>query len=194
MAIKISRQLTQEQYIKLFSNPISGIACEVDSYNRDHRVKWCCQNIRYSKSMILGALNFWYNYNLGFYKKIKKIYHPVIDLLSKLQLGLDGLTISYWMIDKYPDSYLFSHRYISKIPDSKYNQGIKIQKKLLQDKLGIKMIEFQEQSVQPYYIMYDYERSGIEFTVFPNEHPYIHRAVIAEVGQTKQGNVFVIKK
>ena len=58
MAIIIPRQLTMEQYIKLFSNPVSGIVCEVDAYNRDHRVKYHCQNIRYSKSMILKALDF----------------------------------------------------------------------------------------------------------------------------------------
>ena len=198
----MDKNLTKEQYIKLFSNPVSGIACEfglcspdeIDYVKHIQDTIDSMKNIRYSKSMILRALEFWYDYNFKFYSKIKKIYHPAVNLIQKLELGLDMLIISYKMIKGYSDRYLFSHRYIKSLHISKYNEGLKHQHKLLQDKLGIKMIEFQEGSLQPYWLSYDYEKFGIEFTVFPNEHPYIPRQKISKVGMTDKGNIYILHR
>lgn len=210
MAIPIqNHKLTKEQYIKLFSNPVSGIACEIDkhlvqfenehsfgvreevNYNLINSVK----NIRYSKSMILRALYFWRDYTEKYYNKIRKIRHPAInDHYIKMHNALMNFTITIGMVERYPNSYLFSHRHIQLLPSNKYSNALKIQQKLLQNKLFIKMIEFQESSLQPYYTIHDYSECGIEFTVFPCEHPYIPRQKISKVGITEKGNVFVLHK
>src|SRR5688572_13873195 len=188
--ILIPRQLTKDQYIKLFSNPVSGIICEFGLARPD--VMKDLSKIRYSKSMILRALDFWYNYNYQRYSQIRKIHHITFDPSTQIGRILDGIHINYQMIKKYPDSYLFSHRYIRPLHHSKYSNPLKIQYKLLQEKLRIKMIEFQEGSLQPYYIFSDYEKGGIEFTVFPNEHPYIPKQKLKHIGKTDKGNVYII--
>src|SRR5687768_13270320 len=115
MAIKISRQLTHEQYIKLFSNPVSGIACEVDSYNRDHRVNWCTANIRYSKSMIHAALQFWSNKMFEFYVRITRITNPLEptkDVGQHICKDIDYIDSAIKLVKSFPDTFLYSHRYI----------------------------------------------------------------------------------
>lgn len=194
MTILIPRQLTQQQYIKLFSNPVSGIACEVDAYNRDHRVNYHCQNIRYSKSMMVRALEFWLDYSQKYYNKIKRIYHPLVNNHVQIHNTLMNFQVMIGMVKGYPDSYLFSHRYIRPVQYKKYSNSLKIQHKLLQDKLGIKMIKFQEGTLEPYHIMHGYGDFDLEFTVFPNEHPYIPKQKIIKVGMTDRGNVYVLHK
>lgn len=195
MTIKISRQLTHEQYIKLFSNPISGIACEVDRYNRDHRVKLCCQNIRYSKSMLLGALRFWSDQLFNTYLKITRINNPLCpmeamgnDIMAKYKF-IDS-TVKY--VETFPDSFLFSHRYIMPY-EKEMTDAMSLQLKLLNEKYQklITGFRFQITKMDPFtYLQAPY---GIQFTVFPNEHPYIHRQKIVEVGKTTKGNTFIIK-
>jgi len=51
---------------------------------------------------------------------------------------------------------------------------------------------FQEQTMDIYYRIKT--NVGIEFTVFPNEHPYIPRQKISRVGMTEKGNVYVLHK
>jgi hypothetical protein len=189
MAISVnSNLLSDEQMVKLFSNPISGIACEIGPI----RLTQCLQNIRYSKSMILKALNFWIDYSEKYYNKIRRIWSPLdSDKYVRIHNTLMSFKVSIGMIKDYSDSYLFSHRYIKPLPPTKYSNSLKTQRKLLQDKLGINFIEFQEGSLQPYHISHDYGR-GIEFTVFPNEHPYIPRQKITRVGMTEKGNIFVL--
>src|SRR5688500_3155561 len=180
--ILIPRQLTKDQYIKLLSNPVSGIICDFGVVTRSENWDFI-KNIRYSKSMILRALDFWYDYNYQRYLQVKKIHHITINISNIFELALSGIKVNYEMISGYPDSYLFSHRYIKPLHHSKYSNPLKIQYKLLQEKLRIKMIEFQEGSLQPYYIFSDYEKGGIEFTVFPNEHPYIPKQKLKHIGK-----------
>jgi hypothetical protein len=192
LGILIPRQLTQEQYIKLFSNPVSGIACEVDAYNRDHRVKYHCKNIRYSKSMIVKALDFWFDQLHAYFMKVWYIRHPMMDVSQHIIPELKRLGEIMCMIkDHCPDTFLFSHRYISSISiqPTKYSTGMREQSKLLSNKYE-DIFFFQEGSLQPYKPIKT--NVGIEFTVFPNEHPYITRQKISRVGMTEKGNVFVM--
>lgn len=196
MTIQIKRHLTREQYIKLFSNPISGIACEVDAYDRDHIVKYACMNIRYSKSMLLRALEFWSDRIFKLYLKATRLYNPLEpmkDIGEEIMVMVDRLQMVTDYIKRCPDSYLFSHRYIMDFPDIKYTDAIKLQLKLIQEKnkIGARMY-MQRRNMDPYFIFnglpYD-----LYFTVFPNEHPYIKRQKIVEVGKTQKGNTYVIK-
>ena len=69
MGILIPRQLTNNQFIKLFSNPVSGIACESSYIERmELPARERLYKIRYSKSMMLGALKFWFDYSEKYYK------------------------------------------------------------------------------------------------------------------------------
>ena len=196
MTIQIKRQLTHEQYIKLFSNPISGIACVVDDYNRDHRVIHCCQNIRYSKSMLLRALEFWFDRIFQLYLKVTRAYNPLEpmkDLGEEIMSKVDVLQFAIDYVKRCPDSFLFSHRYIMDLPEIKHNNAIELQLKMVQEKhkLGARMY-IQRRNMDPYFI-YNGLPYDLYFTVFPNEHPYIKRQKIVEVGKTSKGNTFVIK-
>lgn len=197
MTIKITRQLTPQQYIKLFSNPISGIACEVDSYNRDHIVKYACRNIRYSKSMLLGALEFWADRLFKVYLKMTRVYNPLEpmkdmgwDIMEKVNKIQE--IINY--IKTVPKTWLFSHRYIDELSMYKYTDGIKIQLKLVKEKFELGMVVMmQYMTMDPFFKYYGLP-FDLSFTVFPNEHPYIKREKIVEVGKTNRGNTFVIKE
>ena len=196
MTIKIKRHLLYTQYIKLFSNPISGIACEVDAYNRDQFVIPCCQNIRYSKSMIIKALEFWSDQIFKLYLKMSKLYNPLEPMkdmgeeIMKKYVDIDHL-VQY--IKTLPDSFLFSHRYIMSYDNDRHTQGMSLQLKILNTKYQqlIGPLRFQKGKMDPFTILQT--PYGIQFTVFPNEHPYIRRQKIMEVGKTTKGNTFIIK-
>ena len=84
MAIPIqNHKLTPEQYLKLFSNPVSGIACDMNgagtNYDYAHFGRFHLKNIRYSKSMILKALEFWHGSVSKFSERIYKIRNPLVD-------------------------------------------------------------------------------------------------------------------
>src|SRR5688572_19925386 len=102
--ILIPRQLTKDQYIKLFSNPVSGIICDFGVITKSENWDFI-KNIRYSKSMILRALDFWYDYNYQRYLQVKKIHHIMFDPSTQIGRILDGIHINYQLIKKYPDSY-----------------------------------------------------------------------------------------
>ena len=193
-----------EQYIKLFSNPVSGIACEVDAYNRDHRVKYHCQNIRYSKSMILKALYFWNKQMVNYFNKIRTVYNPLrTGIITQLQDQIIKIMDIREKVSKFPDTFLFSHRYIQDMsvgmdkPGYKYTKSMNIQSNILNKKYPMLFEQcnsygFQEQTMDIYYRIKT--NVGIEFTVFPNEHPYIPRQKISRVGMTEKGNVYVLHK
>jgi hypothetical protein len=194
MAITITRQLTKDQYIKLFSNPVSGIACDFGVVTKMENWNFI-KDIRYSKSMLLGALKFWLDYTAKYYVKISRLYHPLLNLKQEFEATLSNLRGMIVYVKKtFPDSCLFSHRYINPLPRSKYSKSLKIQQKLLQDIVGINMIDFQEKTLQPYYTIHDYGKFKMEFTVFFNQHPYIPKQKISRVGKTKQGNIFVLHR
>jgi hypothetical protein len=208
LGILIPRQLTIEQYIKLFSNPVSGIACEVDAYNRDHRVKYHTKNIRYSKSMIMKALGFWHEQMWNYYKKISRINNPLDPNTSEFKdehsptLGrkvfkqCDDILQTARLVSKLPDTFLFSHRHIDAQWGTSDSKGMIAQHQLLSNKYPML---FKTSSFTGYTTDNKKELCcsietiiGIKFTIFPNEHPYIPRQKISRVGMTEKGNVFVM--
>lgn len=195
MGILIPRQLTIEQYVKLFSNPVSGIACEVDAYNRDHRVKYHCKNIRYSKSMILRALKFWLEYMAKYYAKISRIYNPLINFKYQLEGTLSELRgLIVYIKKELPDSFLFSHRHIDAQWGTKDSKGMVAQHQLLSNKYPMlfKTSSFTGYNDKKELCVFIETIIGIKFTVFPNEHPYIERQKISRVGMTEKGNVYIM--
>lgn len=198
MTIQITRQLTHEQYMKLFSNPISGIACEVGAYDRDHIVKYACRNVRYSKSMLIRAIGFWSDQIFNMYLRITRITNP-LEPMTDIGIGImdsvDYLENTKRFIQNLPDSFLFSHRYINELSDFKLNDALKIQKKMILEKYPkvSNDLWFQHITLQPFFKTNGDLPYGLSFTVFPNEHPYVKREKILEVGQTSKGNTFVIK-
>jgi len=183
-----------EQYIKLFSNPVSGIACEVDAYNRDHRVKYHCQNIRYSKSMILKALYFWEKQYDRYLELLKKAqFNPLFDSFDKNKEN--EILKSIILVHNLPDSFLFSHRYIQPGHFKDYSDDtpcalIKKKYPIIEKDRPLWIQKGKRDIFFGIHLTY----LGIHFTVFPNEHPYIPRQKISRVGMTEKGNVFVIHK
>lgn len=182
---------------KLFSNPISGIACYFDpksNYDLAHGVQYHINGIKYSKSMLLGALKFWETQMGNYYQIIKRIYNPLNSTVIKQAWGQwTEISETYIQVYNMPDSFLFSHRYIEIVGRVDY-EPLQIQRKLLEKKypdLGI--IWFEKQTLQPI-ASKEIKDLGIQFSIFLNEHPYIQRSKIAEVGKTKRGNTFIIKK
>jgi len=204
MGITIPHErLTNTQTIKLFSNPVSGIICKYKLPNATHvlttgRILEDIKGIRYSKSMMINALRFWEDQMWNYYQKIKRIYYPLgpgnMDY-SGLREKYDGIKrMREFISNECPNHFLFSHRYIQTFKKDNENTGLKIQKKMLQKKYPIlQKIWFEKMTMQSLSCIRD-DLTDIEFTVFLNERPYIQRAKIAEVGETQQGNVFVIKK
>jgi hypothetical protein len=194
LGILIPRQLTIEQYIKLFSNPVSGIACEVDAYNHDHRVNYHCKNIRYSKSMILRALKFWLVYTAKYYIKISSIYNPLINFKSQLEGTLSELRgLIVYIKKELPDSFLFSHRYIEPGNFKDYSDDTPCA--LLKKKYPIIKKDqplWIQKGKRDIFFDIHLRDLGISFTVFPNEHPYIPRQKITRVGMTEKGNVYIM--
>lgn len=195
MAIEIHRQLTIEQYVKLFSNPVSGLICTVDSYNRDFRVKYHTKNIRYSKSMLLKALNFWFDQLHSYYLRVYKIRKTsLIDVSEHIVPHMINLRNIMNMVEDLPSSFLFSHRYIE-LKSNKYSTSMSTQLILLNTKYPIlkeecKEYGFQEGTLNPCYVITT--NTGIEFTVFPNEYPYIPKSKITRVGKTDKNNIYVL--
>lgn len=199
MGILIPRHaLTNHQRsIKLFSNPVSGIACHFNpksNYELAHGVQHSINGIKYSKSMLLGALKFWNKQLHKYYWKIKSIYNPLGSTnVRDIENQLIGIKNSILQVEEMPNSFLFSHRYIEIVSNLDY-QPLQIQRKLLEQKypnLGI--IWFEKGTLQPI-ASKEIPSLGIAFSIFINEYPYIKRAKIAEVGKTKRGNTFIIKK
>jgi hypothetical protein len=193
-----NHKLTKEQYLKLFSNPVSGIACDMNgagtNYDYAHMGRFHLKNIRYSKSMILKALYFWekqydrYNYLLK-----RAQFNPLFGNKNNKENEILKLIM---MVHNLPDTFLFSHRHIE-IKTKKYNNSMNTQLELLNKKypylkVNCKEYGFQENTLQPVFkLTMDV---GIEFTVFPYEHPYIEKQKITRVGMTDKGNVFVLHK
>ena len=211
MGILIPRQLTQEQYIKLFSNPVSGIACEFRlakpseieyiKHVQDN-IKYL-SNIRYSKSMMVRALDFWFDQVHAYCMKVWKIPHPLINAVGYIMDELKEIGKFLSIVKELPDSFLFSHRYIIDTYSGgktgyKYSKPMNTQLDILNKKYPVLLNEyesvgFQKQTIDPYY-KFSSKTTGIEFTVFPNEHPYIPKQKISRVGMTDKGNVYVLHK
>jgi hypothetical protein len=201
MAIIIpNNRIEIPEMVKLYSNPVSGIACQMDptsNYNLAHGGYYHLRNIRYSKSMILGALRFWGDQLFKMYLRVNRITNPLEptkDFGEYIMSQIDYMDSAIDMIQEFPDSFLYSHRYIQPYDLHSHNESMSLQLKLLHIKyqLYLNDLRFQKGKMDPFtFLQAPY---GIEFTVFPNEHPYIKRAVIAEVGQTSKGNTFIITK
>ena len=202
MGILIPRQLTKKQYIKLFSNPVSGIAADLGDpkppdYKQVYNTISILQNIRYSKSMILDALTFWYErfnlykkHTIDFYKKNTMFADEY--MLKRLQTQEDDFNYSIDLVKNSPDSFLFSHGYIRPVD---MTLGIAKQKRLLSKKYPHLDLICQEGSLQLYHrFPYGGYITSFSFTIFPNEHPYIQKQKITKVGMTDKGNVYVILK
>ena len=192
MGILIPRQLTKEQYIKLFSNPVSGIACDFGAVTNMDNIN-CLQNIRYSKSMILNALYFWEKQYKEFYKRLERaMFNP---LFSYDPYKEDGVLEAIMLVHNLPDSFLFSHRYIQAgtfKDGADDNQCFLIKKKypILKNYPFL----FQKTKHEVFFKKYFKQPATIEFTVFPNEHPYIPRQKISKVGMTDKGNIYILHK
>jgi hypothetical protein len=193
MGILIPRQLTKEQYIKLFSNPVPAIACEMETitWNQSDSLK----DIRYSKSMMVRALDFWFNQLHSYCMKVWAIPHPLINAVGYIMDELKELgEVLYMVREELPDSFLFSHRYIR--PGSFKDFSDDTQCKLLKNKYPMIKdypLHYQQTKHDPYFKI-DMNTLGIGFTVFPNEHPYIQKQKITKVGMTDKGNVYVLHK
>ena len=179
---------------KLFSNPISGIACYFDpksNYDLAHGVQYHINGIKYSKSMLLNALYFWEKQYNKYKELVKRAqFNPIF---KKEEEKENELLKTIVQVLSMPSSFLFSHRYIEIVGRLDY-EPLQIQRKLLEKKypdLGI--IWFEKQTLQPI-ASKEIKDLGIQFSIFLNEHPYIQRSKIAEVGKTKKGNTFVVKK
>ena len=202
MGILIPRQLTKKQYIKLFSNPVSGIAADLGDpkppdYKQVYNTVSILQKIRYSKSMMLDALTFWYErfnlykkHTIDFYKKNTMFVDKY--MLKRLQTQEDDFNYSIDLVKNSPDSFLFSHGYIRAVD---MTLGITRQKRLLSKKYPHLELICQEDSLQLYHMFPSGGRiTSFRFTVFPNEHPYIPKQKITKVGMTDRGNVYVLHK
>ncbi len=200
MAILIqNHKLTPDQYLKLFSNPVSGIACDMNgagtNYDYAHGGRFYLKNIRYSKSMIVDAIDFWFNYFYNICKKMKRIYNPLINYSEYIWKQVEELTVLWNRVKQMPDTFLFSHRHIHSI-QTKHSKSMDVQLKLLYDKYTdlfqqSRFYGFQEQTLQPFF-NFAILNNSIIFSVFPNEHPYIERQKISRVGMTEKGNVYIM--
>jgi hypothetical protein len=194
MGILIPRQLTIEQYIKLFSNPVSGLVCEVDAYNRDHRVNYHTKNIRYSKSMMLKALDFWFDQLYDYYTKIWHMRKPFIDMSANVFELVKELGSRMELVRSCPDTFLFSHRYIQpgNFKDYTDDTPCALLKKKYPNIIKKDQPLWIQKGKRDIFFDIHLRDLGIHFTVFPNEHPYITRDKISKVGKTDRGNVFVL--
>ena len=138
MGILIPRQLTRDQYIKLFSNPVSGIACEIErktNYVYAHGARFYLKDIRYSKSMMVRALDFWFDQLHTYSMKVWKISHPLVSVIGYIMNELHEIGKFLGMVKELPDSFLFSHRHIQDISKGdKYSKSMSMQLMLLNTK------------------------------------------------------------
>lgn len=201
MGILIPRNAlkNRQQTFKLFSNPVSGIACYWDpksNYELAHGGFAAIKDIKYSKSMLKGALLFWRNQMESYLNRIRRIYNPLHSStvnLIKIREQVSVIVDTYDFVDKLPDHFLFSHRYVN-LNRSFKHEPLLIQQKLLKTKYPqLDKIWFEKVTMQPV-TGKAIEGLDIVFTIYLNEHPYIQRTKIAEVGQTEKGNVFIIRK
>ena len=210
MAIIIPKnKLTREQYIKLFSNPVSGIACDFDKCYPDEIeyaglvqdvVNNDLSKIRYSKSMIYNALDFWYNQYHKYYMKLWRMRKPFVDVSGKIFDILQELGTRMELVRNCPDSFLFSHRHIKELDVNHYRKygghNLAYTNQLLNKKYEDIIVNngFRPQvgTLDPY--MPVMSSATIGFTIFANEHPYIPRQKINKVGMTEKGNLYVLHK
>lgn len=198
------RPFTKDQITKIFSNPVSGIYSElVSSFDlTDENLKHISK-IRYSKSMMVKAITFWTDYYYNFAKKLERMdSNPIFrNVISKADEDYLDLLYKYTMVKECPDSFLFSHRYITTVDINtylkKYNSQNLVYTNSILNKKYEKLrdnisFESQEQTMDPFIKIRT--NVGIEFTVFPNEHPYIPRQKISKVGMTEKGNIYVMHK
>jgi hypothetical protein len=196
-------KLNSSQTIKLFSNPVPGIICKYKLPIATHAltkggILKDIKNIRYSRTMMIHALTFWEKQMWTYYQRVKRIYYSLgpgnMDY-SGLQQKYEGIVkMKKFVQDECPNHFLFSHRYIQTFKKDKENQGLRVQRKILETKYpDMGKVWFENGTLQPLTCIRD-DLTDIEFTIFLNERPYIKRSRIAEVGETKEGNVYVIKK
>ena len=193
LGILINQPLTNNQFIQLFSNPVSGIACEspyIDRMELPARERlW---RIRYSKSMMLGALKFWIEQYCVLYLKLRRIDKPFLKISDNISALIQELIRRESIVKKCPDSFLFSHRYITPRSGG-YPASIDNQLKLLNKKYDQYQVYGVTKTLDPYFKI-DIKNLGIQFTVFPNEHPYIPRQKISKIGMTDRGNIYILHR
>lgn len=188
------RHLSNNQWIQLYSNPVSGIVFNSLPNCMELPARQRLWKIRYSKSMILKALEFWHWYFYNNYLKMKRVYNPLKNYSDIVWRDMDDIAVVYLMIkDEYPDTFLFSHRHIKPGNFKDYIDDTPCA--LLKKKYPIikkdQPLWIQEGKRDIFFDIH-LRDLGISFTVFPNEHPYIPRQKISRVGMTEKGNVFVM--
>lgn len=193
-----ANKLSDEQLIKLFSNPVSGIACDLGD------IPWCridfLGKIRYSKSMMLGALNFWFDQYHVYWKKLWQKRTNFIDLSVNVLDLLQELGSRMEIVRNCPDSFLFSHRYIKEVDINHYRKyggkGLADTNNLLNKKYKNIIVNngFRPQrgTMDPFIPVMS--STGIYFSIFANEHPYIPRQKISKVGMTDKGNTYILHR
>ena len=199
-----NHELTPAQYLKLFSNPVSGIACDifsaVENKGIHDEIVRNLSKIRYSKSMIYNALNFWFDQYHTYYMKLWHMRTPFIDMSGNILDLLQELGSRMELVRNCPDSFLFSHRYIEEMDINNYRKyssnNLSITNNLLNKKYkGIIVnngFRPQKGTLDPFIPVMS--STGIYFSIFANEHPYITRQKISRVGMTEKGNVFMLMK
>lgn len=188
------KNLLSHQYIKLFSNPVSGLVCTLGEC--EWKVSPGLQSIRYSKSMVLKALEFWHEKLHQYYTRLKRIHNPLNprsseSIIISQQSLIDIINLKKTVADC-PNTFLFSHRYINRFSSLSFTDAMRRQRKLISRKLSDVDIMYQTVSLDPYYWIGYYDSNEIVISVFPNMHPYIPKQKITRVGKTNKGNVFVI--
>ena len=201
MGILIPRHAlkNRQQTLKLFSNPVSGIACHWDTksnYELAHGGYHSIKDIRYSKSMIIGALRFWLDQMYKYRDRLQRVYNPLnpnTKVTIEATKYVQNLESCYVATKLLPDHFLFSHRYVFINRSFKY-EPLMIQQRLLKKKYpDLQKIWFEKGTLAPVSSVV-VEGVDIQFSIYLNEYPYLERAKIAEVGKTDKGKVFIIKK
>lgn len=189
--IILSQSMKTFQIVKLFSNPVSGITCDLGVVSSNET--WdAIKNIRYSKSMMLGALKFWIEQYCSYYLKLRRIDTAFIKMSYKIDELIQELITREKLVKSCPDSFLFSHRYIKEL-SNKDKTCILLDKKY-KDEISRINNGFRPQAgtLDPHIPIMS--TTGISFTIFANEHPYIHRQKISKVGMTDRGNIYILHK
>ena len=195
LAIQIRKKLTKEQYLKLFSNPVSGIACDMNGAAMNDFMTYCIMvnvlnNIRYSKSMILKALYFWEKQYDRYLELLKKAqFNPLFGSFDKNKENEILKMIMF--VHNLPDTFLFSHRHI-KVGNFKDNSDDTPCFLLKKKYPLLEKYPFYIQETKRDIFFNISTNLGIEFTVFPCEHPYIEKQKISKVGVTDKGNVYIL--
>lgn len=194
-----SLRLNPKQAVKLWSNPVSGIACGYDgNYALQHGMKFHLERIRYSKSMLLGALNFWFDKYHAYSMKMWHMRTSYISFFDNMLGILQELGDIMESVRNMPDTFLFSHRHIEEMDVNLYRKysgrTLAATNHQLNKKYeDIKGIGFRAQTrtMDPFCRM-ESRSTGISFTIFPNEKMYITKQKITNVGITDKGNVYIM--